>query len=320
MKSNEIFEYLINKTEKYLIDNDIKCMVLGVSGGIDSTVCAAICKEVSLRSNIPLYGRSLNIKNSTMYKDEYNTSQMVGEAFCDDFKTINLSHLYCSFLKTILNAEDSADTSETDMHSIEKLLSGTQTPIANGNIQARLRMMYLYNIAGTKRGIVIDTDNLTEHYLGFYTIHGDQGDFNIIGGLWKSEVYELAEYMYNYYLSLSNDMSDEQMSNMYKNMANAIKSSINLEPTDGLGITTSDVSQIGVQSYKAIDDILQQVIYNVSTINCSDIINTLNCKYGARVVYNVLERYEKSHFKRKKLPIKIDTKDLPYGTFESSFR
>lgn len=41
-------------------------------------------------------------------------------------------------------------------------------------------MIYLYNLAGINRGLVMDTDNLTEHNLGFWTIHGDP-----IQGLWK---------------------------------------------------------------------------------------------------------------------------------------
>lgn len=319
MKADKLFEYLISETERYLINNDIKCMVLGISGGIDSSVSAAICKEVSLRNNIPLYGRSLNIKNSTMYKDEYDVSKKIGEAFCDDFKAINLSGLYSRFLKTILNEEESVDTNDKDMFVVETL-SEKQTPIANGNIQARLRMAYLYNIAGINKGIVIDTDNLTEHYLGFYTIHGDQGDFNIIGGLWKTEVYELANYIVNYYLNTSEVLSEYSMRTRYYSMAMAMQSSIDLKPTDGLGITNSDLEQIGADSYSIIDDILQQIVYNDNIFELNKQIEKLNLKYGDNVVYKVLERYEKSRFKRKKLPIKIETKNLPYGTFEDAFK
>lgn len=71
-----------------------------------------------------------------------------------------------------------------------------QTKIANGNIMARLRMMYLYNQAGIKKGIVIDTDNLTEHYLGFWTIHGDEGDLIlwVVSGKQKYTLF-LSGYM-----------------------------------------------------------------------------------------------------------------------------
>lgn len=57
--------------------------------------------------------------------------------------------------------------------------------------QARCRMMYLYDIASRHKGLVMSTDNQTEYQLGFWTIHGDVGDFDPIQDLWKTEVYEL---------------------------------------------------------------------------------------------------------------------------------
>lgn len=68
---------------------------LGVSGGIDSTVVAAICCEVNKQTNIPLIGRSLPIKNK---KDEFDVSKLVGEAFCNNFDVANLYDEYKYFL------------------------------------------------------------------------------------------------------------------------------------------------------------------------------------------------------------------------------
>ena len=76
----KVFNTLVDKTAEYLTKNNLKAMVLGISGGIDSTVVAAICHEVSERTKIPLIGRSLPIKNKS---DEFDVSRLVGEAFCD---------------------------------------------------------------------------------------------------------------------------------------------------------------------------------------------------------------------------------------------
>ena len=83
----KVFNTLVDKTAEYLTKNNLKAMVLGISGGIDSTVVAAICYEVSIRTGIPLIGRSLPIKNK---EDEFSVSKLVGEAFCNDFKIKNL--------------------------------------------------------------------------------------------------------------------------------------------------------------------------------------------------------------------------------------
>lgn len=310
MNCERVFEYLINATEKYVVDNDLESVVLGISGGIDSTVCTAICHEVSMRTNITFYGRSITIKNHTMYEDEFDTSNMVGNAFCDDFRVINLAQVYESMLGEIVQYEESKTVKGLPYKGIEEK-SENQTPIANGNIQARLRMNYLYNLAGIHKGIVIDTDNLSEHYLGFYTIHGDQGDFNPIGGLWKTEVYELAKYIAYHYKRLSEKFLDEDitLSHSYERMYKAMFASINLTPTDGLGISSSDLEQIGAESYAQVDDILQTIVYFTDSVNYGNNKKMLCDRYTEEVVDNVLNRYVKSGFKRKKLPIVVETKD-----------
>ena len=85
---SKVFDTLVNETKKYLEDHNLQAMVLGISGGIDSTVTAAICSEVSKCTDIPLIGRSLPIKNKD---DEFNVSKLVGEAFCTNFQVCNLA-------------------------------------------------------------------------------------------------------------------------------------------------------------------------------------------------------------------------------------
>lgn len=82
-----VFDVLVDKTAEYVTENNLKAMVLGISGGIDSTVVAAICHEVSKKTGIPLIGRSLPIKNKS---DEFATSVHVGEAFCNEFSVYRL--------------------------------------------------------------------------------------------------------------------------------------------------------------------------------------------------------------------------------------
>lgn len=320
MENSKVFEHLIETTENYIVSNGLDSMVLGISGGIDSTVCAAICHEVSLRSNrqIKFIGRSLPIKNQVMYSEEYDASKLVGNAFCDDFRVVNLSWIYENMLGEIVEHEESKRVKGFSYNYIEEK-SENQTAIANGNIQARLRMTYLYNLAGINKGLVIDTDNLTEHYLGFFTIHGDQGDFNPIGGLWKSEVYELANYIAAYYkkLYLAYKAEDIEVAKRYKDMSDAIAASINLVPTDGLGISNSDLEQIGAKTYDAVDEILQTFVYFTTATNVTDDMERLKNKYGEETVKKVLERYSKSNFKRKKLPIVINTDIIGLNTMEN---
>lgn len=233
-----VFNVLVDKTAEYVTSNNLKVMVLGISGGIDSTVVAAICHEVSKKTGIPLIGRSLPIKNKS---DEFATSVHVGEAFCNEFSVYRLERSYRAAL-----FDACADA-------------------------------------------------------------GDVGDFDPIQDLWKTEVYGLANYLQDHYKSkaleaLRNDY--KETCDNYKAMSCAIYNSCKLVPTDGLGISNSDLEQIGAKSYAEVDDILQTNANNIFD-STGRWVQPLMEKYGEDVVVKVLSRHVTSEFKRMKAPIYI---------------
>lgn len=306
---DKVFNTLVKRTEDYICSNNLKCMVLGISGGIDSTVVAAICHEVSKRTGVPLIGRSLPTKHNK--EGEKSTALMVGKAFCNDFKEVSIKYPYDAYLDFLEGVDEDIN------------------PIADGNIQARLRMIYLYNLASIHRGLVMDTDNLTENNLGYFTIHGDVGDFNPIGGLWKTEVFELAEWLLSYYsFQLPHDMYEataEQLEKAGKvfQQGRAIKESLKLKPTAGLGITDSDLDEIGADSYEQVDYILQEILawkkfklkqgfYAFShEMTCDDFLEDqqmLDIPYP--IIEAVAKRHFASEFKRKQLPIKVSRNEI----------
>lgn len=314
----KVFEKLVQKTQDYLVGNDLSAMVLGISGGIDSTVVAAICREVSDRTGIPLIGRSLPTKFNK--EGETTTADLVGKAFCNDYKIFNIDLNYRKLAYDIAFAEGFIDTSGP--FDFDTKLP-KQTPIANGNIQARLRMIYLYNLASIYRGLVMDTDNLTENNLGYFTVHGDVGDFNPIGGLWKTEVFELAEYLQEQYAleHCNNIVNNTNLDLPYKVLA--IKASLALKPTAGLGITDSDLEEIGAESYEQVDSILQEILaWRWLTVKRNEVFESMWDMRNAfleeqqmldipiEIIIAVTDRHFKSEFKRKQLPIKITREEI----------
>ena len=319
----KVFETLVQKTQDYIVGNGLRAMILGISGGIDSTVVAAICHEVSKRTGIPLIGRSLPTKFNK--EDEVSTANLVGKAFCTDYKVANLNRVYYTFLSQIMISEkdDASWTIDDAGHIVAVDTSDFQTPLANGNIQARLRMIYLYNLASIYGGLVMDTDNLTENNLGYFTIHGDVGDFNPIGGLWKTEVFELAEWLISYYQNNAIktmeksglvDYSEWEEAINVDSVIYAIGESLKLKPTAGLGITNNDLEEIGAESYNQVDDILKVILawkmitvpskYSFDNFIESDFISELT-HIPEEIIKNVATRHFRSEFKRKHLPIKI---------------
>lgn len=289
-----VFNILVKETSNYITRNRLNAMVLGISGGIDSTVVAAICHEVSKQTGIPLIGRSLPIKNK---EDEFDVSKLVGEAFCNDFKVVNLTDGYLAVYNSIIGGEENLISCGDDAES------KYQTPIANGNIQARLRMIYLYNLASIHKGLVMSTDNQTEYQLGFWTIHGDVGDFDPIQGLWKTEVYELAKWLIGYYYECGIKKEvDADGARKICDMCEAIKKSMSLTPTDGLGISNSDLDQIGAKSYYDVDRVLQTLTCKASPEN-DKLQDELTAELGPDVVGKITERRFKSRFKRLVSPI-----------------
>jgi hypothetical protein len=94
--------------------------------------------------------------------------------------------------------------------------------VRKGNIRARLRMITLYNLAQLHGGFVASTDNLSELGAGFWTLHGDVGDYSPIQSLLKS--WEVP------YLAQLNGVPE---------------STVRAKPTDGLGIDSGDEAQLG---------------------------------------------------------------------------
>lgn len=299
---NEYFEQKVQALTDYVKKYNLEALILGISGGIDSTVCAAICHEVSKRIPVKVIGRSLPTRNNK--EGEVTTADLVGKAFCDDFEVFSLSDLW-----------------EDVENSFMRYESKPATLISSGNIQARLRMIYLYNIASIYKGIVIDTDNLTEHNLGYFTIHGDQGDVNPIGDLWKTQVFELAEILLEHYSVNSHYFETYSMtenSNSDYARCKAIAQSLKLKPTAGLGITSNDLEEIGAESYEQVDSILREIIaWKHLAIKRGDLPEDLNeqremfldeqqmLNIPIEIIIKVVDRHFASEFKRKQMPIRI---------------
>ena len=276
---------ICEQLEKYLKVNHINTMVLGISGGIDSTVVAAIANLI-VQENPSMKLIGLSLPSSTNEGNENIVAKQVVEEFCD-FETSEIYNI-SDKIETILGG--------LDVHN--------SSPLTIGNIKARFRMMMLYDKASKYKGIVLDTDNLSEHFLGFWTLHGDVGDYSPIGMLWKDEVYGLAEYL---------------MTCPYftKEQIKAIKDSYNLAPTDGNGVKEGgDMAQIAPGlTYFDVSKMLRYITGAVKLGNFDeDAYYAYFKEYSMENKINVLQRYKRSEFKRKHLPLRV-TNDINFELY-----
>ena len=267
----------------------MKSLVIGISGGIDSTVSTALASEVCKEVGIPLIGRCL-ITN-TNKNEENEAARQVGNAFCSDFKEINITH-------DIELIAGHFETTEGKMSKLQK-----------GNIKARYRMMYLYHTASMNGGVVIDNDNFTEFNLGFFTIHGDQGDINLgLHCLWKTQVYELAEELREIYCNAyidgrNNPECDVEITDQWFDKYEALSHSIGLIPTDGNGVSNSDCEQFGLENYGQVDDVLRHIYFG--DIQTPNILSELEEKYNKDGINKIINLHEKTDYKRNVSPLNL---------------
>ena len=177
IKDYEKLKFDIDRWLKdYYYFHSIKSFVVGVSGGIDSAVVSTLCAETGL----PTY-----ILTMPLHSKEENTelSDAHARALVDYYPNV-----------TVVNA----DLSKTYDAFMDTVYEGfTINPLANANTKSRLRMVTLYQIAGSVGGIVVGTGNKVEDYgIGFYTKYGDGGvDIAPIADLYKTEVWELGKHL-----------------------------------------------------------------------------------------------------------------------------
>jgi NAD+ synthase len=170
MIKNDISRWL----KEYLENNNLKTFVVGVSGGIDSAVTSALCAMTGIPTvvvNIPLHSSDRNTRLSNMHLEWLckNYDNVTADLIC-------LDSVYESFFKISQNYD---------------------SQLGFANSKSRLRMVMLYQIAASTKGIVVGTGNKVEDFgVGFYTKYGDGGvDISPIADLTKTQVRDLASQL-----------------------------------------------------------------------------------------------------------------------------
>ncbi len=144
-------------------------LVLGISGGIDSAVaCALAVKAVGKKRVLGVF-----MPASEHDREEFADADTLCSSLGVELVTVPLDNILAEFLATP---------------------QITRTPLAAGNISARLRMTVLYNIAASRNYLVCGTSNKTEYMIGYSTKWGDgAADIQPLLHLYKKDVYAIAE-------------------------------------------------------------------------------------------------------------------------------
>jgi len=239
MKKWQLIEkFLIKFIYEEITKTGLKKGICGLSGGIDSAVVAVLAKK-ALGDNFKAF----------MLPSQFSSKSSIEDAkkLCERFDI------------------------EYEIISIAPLLEAYKIDdkVRLGNFSARMRMSILYDKSAELNALVIGTSNKSELMLGYGTLFGDLASaLNPIGDLYKTEIFEFAEY-----LGVNEEI-------------------INKPPSADLWEGQSDEKELGY-TYDELDRVLEDFVDNRATKN--ELIN----KYDEDLVEFVLKRVYQNQFKRK---------------------
>ena len=174
MTAADRIQFIKNWIKNYCNSMEKKpdCLVVGVSGGIDSAVVSTISAMTEMR----VKALSMPIRQLK---------------FQDDLSRAHLKWLKSKFS----NVDEVIINLDEVFNNFEKSLKDFNDEHAFANSRARLRMTTLYQVAGANNGIVVGTGNKVEDFgVGFYTKYGDGGvDISPIADCLKTQVWEMGK-------------------------------------------------------------------------------------------------------------------------------
>ncbi len=164
---------LVDWIKEKVIAAGCKGTVLGMSGGVDSSVAAVLCINAFPKNTLGLIMPCHSIAEDRVH------AEAVVKQFSIPTKTVVLDDIYDAYKKILPDFKP------------DKSL----TQLAQANLKARLRMITLYYTANQLKYLVVGSGNRSELTVGYFTKHGDSGvDILPLGNLVKKEVRELARY------------------------------------------------------------------------------------------------------------------------------
>jgi NAD+ synthase (glutamine-hydrolysing) len=171
----EVFGALVLGTRDYVRKNGFKRVVIGLSGGIDSSLVAAVAVEALGRENVAGVGMPSAYSSAGTRRD----ARLLAKNLGIEFLTIPIASVFQSYKRTLA-----------------KVFKGMREDVTEENLQARIRGNLLMALSNKFGWLVLTTGNKSEYSVGYTTLYGDMaGGFAVIKDVPKMLVYELSRHV-----------------------------------------------------------------------------------------------------------------------------
>lgn len=169
--ADKVKDQLVQGIRDWFNKNGKGCnAVIGLSGGKDSTIVAALCAEALGKDQVYTIGMPDSSQG-------LNDAHVIADWLGVHYTTINISQITTAAHGSIYNAFDKTISEQTSQ-----------------NIPPRVRMLVLYAISQSINGRVIGTCNASENYIGYFTKYGDgASDFEPVAELTVHELYQIGD-------------------------------------------------------------------------------------------------------------------------------
>lgn len=250
----------VEQTKDFVTKAGFSDVVIGLSGGIDSSLVAKIAVDAFGKEHV----HGMILPGPYTSQNSINDAKKVAENLSIEYKTVFINSAYEAFVNSLKDGENQV----SDMTS--------------QNIQARCRMIAIMATSNEYGWLMLNTANKSEVYTGYSTLYGDMaGGFAPIGDVYKCDVYKMC---------IAKNLQERRM---FENNEDVIPQSVLLRPPSAeLTENQTDEASFDVD-YATLDAILHEHIDNEK--NAQEIVFL---GYTENDVQKVLTLVKKSQHKR----------------------
>ena len=246
----------------YVIKNNFKGVLLGLSGGIDSALAAAISVDALGSDKV----RGIRMPSQYSSQGSLDDAEETSKLLNIKIDTINIEDINTSYL-----------------NNLDSLFAGLANDLTEENIQSRIRGVILMAVSNKFGDMLVSTGNKSEISVGYTTIYGDMnGGFSALKDAYKTDVYKLSKWRNINYNKLY----------LGPNSFVVPLNSINKEPSAELNLNQKD--QDSLPPYEVLDEILKNIIEDEASLE-----TIIKLGHDRQLVHRIYRLLLLSEYKRR---------------------